>query len=202
MAERHKQPGQFLAVFGSVFVVWLGLGCEPNDHHTDGAREDEWTGPVSETATAVRDLSPQEAKELLDRSKDCVYLDVRTEEEFAEMHISDTLNVPFLHYDPATGQTVPNKRFVQQVKASIALTTPVIVGCRSGGRSKVAGNALRAAGYRNLQNMLGGLAGSRNEAGDVVQEGWSALGYPLHRASGGRATCNCLRADHRKPPRP
>lgn len=60
-------------------------------------------------------------------------LDVRTPEEFAEGHLPGAVNVPVQVLGERLGE-IPKDR-------------PVVVYCRSGGRSARASNQLTAAGY-------------------------------------------------------
>ena len=46
------------------------------------------------TQTEVNNISPKQAKELMDKEKDVFVLDVRTEEEFKEVHIKDAHLIP------------------------------------------------------------------------------------------------------------
>jgi rhodanese-related sulfurtransferase len=51
---------------------------------------------------------------------------------------------------------VQEKAFVEEVKKSIKPDEPVLVYCRSGGRSAKAVAMLREAGYTKLQELKGG----------------------------------------------
>lgn len=88
-------------------------------------------------------ISAKEAKQLMDTRSDCVILDVRTPEEFAEGHIPNALLIP--DYDI-------------NAKAEGILTDKdqlILVYCRSGRRSKKASRDLAALGYTNVKEFGG-----------------------------------------------
>lgn len=138
-----------------------------------------------------RDITPQEARDLI-QSQRYVYLDVRTVLEYQEGHPSGSWNVPVVEPD-ASGQMTPNPDFLRVVEASFAKDTPLVVGCRSGGRSSLAADLLRQAGYTRVHNIMGGYAGGRSDAGQEIK-GWTQLGYPVDRDAGGERAYANLRA--------
>jgi rhodanese-related sulfurtransferase len=72
------------------------------------------------------------------------YLDVRTPAEFAAGHPPKAINVDFL------GASSPEDFIAQVEKALPAAKAdgkPIVIGCKSGGRSARAAAALAAAGY-------------------------------------------------------
>jgi hypothetical protein len=48
----------------------------------------------TKTQTEVNNISPKQAKDLMDKEKDVFVLDVRTEEEYKEVHIKDAHLIP------------------------------------------------------------------------------------------------------------
>ncbi len=75
-------------------------------------------------------------------TKDAVLLDVRTKEEYADYHISGSVNIPLDGLD-TVGGSIPNK------------TTPVFVYCLSGGRSARAAAYLKSKGYSYVYDIGG-----------------------------------------------
>lgn len=73
-------------------------------------------------------------------SQGAVLLDVRTVEEFNEKHLPHALNVP-LHELPNRLGELPDK------------SRPVVVHCRSGGRSAQAALLLKRAGYHQVLDL-------------------------------------------------
>lgn len=120
-----------------------------------------------------------EAHEILGRHPDAVYLDVRTEAEFAAGHPAGARNVPLVFLDPATRRPVPNPDFVAVVERNLPRTTKLVVGCQVGGRSERACQLLAEAGYTDLTNVRGGFGGERDADGRVVVPGWREAGLPV-----------------------
>ena len=88
-------------------------------------------------------ITPDEAKALMDSEDGYIILDVRTPEEFAERHIEGAILIP----DYEIGE-----------KAESILTDKdqlILVYCRSGRRSKNAANELATLGYTNIKEFGG-----------------------------------------------
>lgn len=129
----------------------------------------------------IPEISPEEAKRLLEGRKTCVYLDVRTVAEYVAGHPPGALNVPLMEVDPRSGQMELNEAFLSVVRGSIPCDSRVIVGCQSGGRSAMATQMMLEAGYKSVTNMAGGFGGVVDYSGQVLYDGWSTLGYPVER---------------------
>ena len=104
-----------------------------------------------------------------------IYLDVRSIPEFEQGHPADAFNVPLLHFDPSTGQMRPNPEFLSVVRANFDPGTPMVIGCKMGGRSQQACEILSSAGYGDVANVLGGFSG----APQMGQRGWAQEGLPV-----------------------
>ena len=88
-------------------------------------------------------ITPSEAKALMDEEENYVILDVRTQEEFDEAHINGAILIP----DYEIGE-----------KAESILTDKeqlILVYCRSGRRSKLAADELVSLGYTNVKEFGG-----------------------------------------------
>jgi rhodanese-related sulfurtransferase len=109
------------------------------------------------------------------QSGGAVYLDVRSLPEFEQGHPSGAFNVPLLHLDPASGQMRPNPDFLPVVRANFPPDTPMVIGCKMGGRSQQACEILASAGYHDVANVLGGFSG----APQMGQRGWTQEGLPV-----------------------
>lgn len=105
-----------------------------------------------------------------------VYLDVRTEGEFAQGHPRGAYNIPIKFAAPQGMQD--NPRFVELAGAAFDKQQKLIVGCKSGARSQVAASALIAAGFAAVSELAAGYAGRRDAFGRAVEPGWEAAGLP------------------------
>jgi rhodanese-related sulfurtransferase len=124
----------------------------------------------------IRTVTPEEAVALL--ADGYVYVDVRSEPEFEAGHVPGALNVPLLHQGPA-GMT-PNPEFLAVMQQAFATDEKLVVGCKAGGRSKKAADALSQAGFRDVADMSAGWEGSRDAFGRVVP-GWSKKDLPVEQ---------------------
>ena len=116
-----------------IFVVILGVvilaGCSSKSDKN--------------TENTYKQITPSEAKALMDSEENYIILDVRTEEEFVEGHIEGAILLP----DYEIGE-----------KAESMLTDKdqlIFVYCRSGRRSKNAASELAALGYTNIKEFGG-----------------------------------------------
>src|SRR5580765_3596267 len=103
----------------------------------------------------IPQTTPREASTVLERNRDAVYLDVRTEAEFEAGHPAGARNIPLVFLDRATHQPRPNPEFVAAVERHVPRTAKLLVGCQSGGRSPRACELLAAAGYADVTNEIG-----------------------------------------------
>jgi rhodanese-related sulfurtransferase len=132
---------------------------------------------------AVKEITPQQAHDLLVANADAVYIDVRTEREFANGHPQGAVNIPVAFSDPARGMVV-NENFVRIVEANFPREKNIIVGCQAGPRSNAAAGLLQQAGFQDVSNMLGGFGGMRDQMGNASAPGWAASGLPVSQDNG------------------
>ena len=92
-------------------------------------------------------MTTNEQKSLLDAHPGALVLDVRTEQEYLTGHLPGALLLPVDDIDEESARAVlPDKQ------------AETLIYCRSGARSRLAIERLRALGYTDLID-LGGLAG-------------------------------------------
>src|ERR1700733_8748233 len=101
---------------------------------------------------SIKRVSPAEAKQLVDQGY--VYLDVRSEPEFAAGHPAGAHNVPVMNAGPRG--MAPNPDFLSVVEALYPKDARLVVGCRSGQRSMRAAEMMSAAGYTGLVDQRAG----------------------------------------------
>ena len=88
-------------------------------------------------------ITPAEAKALMDSEEGYIILDVRTEAEFAEGHIEGAILIPDYEIGEKAGDVLVHKDQL------------ILVYCRSGRRSKNAANELATLGYTNIKEFGG-----------------------------------------------
>jgi rhodanese-related sulfurtransferase len=125
----------------------------------------------------MKEISPQEVHDLMQRDPEVIYLDVRSVPEFEAGHPQGAMNIPLLHFTPGVGMS-PNDAFPAVVEANLPKDAKIIVGCKSGGRSANACQIMSQLGYQDVTNMRGGFGGAADALGRVVEPGWSMLNLP------------------------
>lgn len=88
-------------------------------------------------------ITPQEAKEIMDTQEDYILLDVRTAQEYAEGHIEGAILIPDTEIRERAEDELTDKNQL------------ILVYCRSGRRSKNAATELAALGYKNVKEFGG-----------------------------------------------
>lgn len=142
---------------------------------------------------AVKEITPQEAHDLLAKEPDCVYIDVRTVHEFCAGHPQGAVNIPIAFPDPGRGMAL-NQDFLKVVEGQFSKEKKIIVGCQAGPRSEAAARMLMEAGYQDVSNMQGGFGGMRDPFGRVIAPGWSSLGLPVSQENGAGVSYESLAA--------
>jgi rhodanese-related sulfurtransferase len=99
--------------------------------------------PVVQGAAATG-ISPTEAVQCMNREKGVV-IDVCGADEFAQGHIKGAVNVPLDELEARLDKAVKNK------------STPVIMVCAAGARSKRAQTIAQKLGYEKVHSLHGGL---------------------------------------------
>ncbi|HCC07879.1 MAG TPA: rhodanese-like domain-containing protein [Clostridiales bacterium] len=99
---------------------------------------------VKDLIVNIRTLDQAIAKKNMDDNKDIILLDVRTVEEYKEVHIPNSILVTLNEIDEEImSQKVPDKQSI------------IYTYCRSGIRSKMAYEILYKMGYENVYNIGG-----------------------------------------------
>jgi rhodanese-related sulfurtransferase len=142
---------------------------------------------------AVKEITPNEAHDLLQKEPDCVYIDVRTVHEFCAGHPQGAVNIPIAFPDPGRGMAL-NQDFLKVMEGQFSKEKKIIVGCQAGPRSEAAARMLMEAGYQDVSNMQGGFGGMRDPFGRVIAPGWSSLGLPVSQENGAGVSYESLAA--------
>ncbi|MEN3335687.1 MAG: hypothetical protein V7641_5052 [Blastocatellia bacterium] len=145
----------------------------------------------------MKEVSPQEAHELMQSDPQIIYLDVRSVPEYEAGHPQGAINIPLLHFAPGLGMT-PNEDFPAVVEANLPKEAKIIVGCKSGGRSANACQIMSQIGYRDVTNMRGGFGGAADAFGRVVEPGWAMINLPIATEAADGADYESLAAQAKK----
>jgi len=130
------------------------------------------------------DLTAAEAWELLSREPDAQLIDVRTAAEWNFVGVPDLSSIGRKAHCvewQSFPSMAPNRDFVQQAGAALGgrKDVPVLLLCRSGGRSRAAATALASAGHTRSFNIAGGFEGDLDRLHHRGQQnGWKAANLP------------------------
>lgn len=127
----------------------------------------------------MKHLTPREAYAFVQSRPDALFLDVRMEIEY--LYVGHPPGVVHLSWYEYPDMTPDPQLFVQQVEREVAgdKSRPVVLICRSGKRTVEAGQALEAAGFSDVSNVLEGFEGDlddKDQRGHI--NGWRHAGLP------------------------
>ena len=88
-------------------------------------------------------ITAEEAKQIMDSEEGYIILDVRTQEEYDEGHISGAIVISHEEITEKAEEVLTDKDQL------------ILVYCRSGRRSKIAAEALMELGYTNIKEFGG-----------------------------------------------
>ena len=88
-------------------------------------------------------ITPEEAKKIMDSGEEHIILDTREQDEFDESHIPNAILIPYTEIENKAEEMLPDKDKL------------ILVYCRSGRRSKIAAEALSKLGYTNVKEFGG-----------------------------------------------
>ncbi len=96
-------------------------------------------------------LQQKEYQQKIESQQQIQLIDVRTPQEFADAHLENAQNI-----------NVNSSDFEQKV-ANLDKTQPVYIYCKSGGRSKKAGQILEQMGFTQIYDLQGGISSWRGK---------------------------------------
>ncbi len=92
---------------------------------------------------SYKSISTRMGRERLNADKNIILIDVRTPEEYADVHIPNSKSLPLNKLESGISKIAKNK------------DAEIIVYCQSGARAASACSQLSAMGYTNVSNMGG-----------------------------------------------
>ena len=128
-------------------------------------------------------ISPTDSYDILQRDSRALFIDIRSNMEFLFVgHPKGAIHVPWIDEPDWT----VNKNFVKEIRQLLLGgvsqdhgSPPIILICRSGKRSKEAGEALVQAGIKNVCHITEGFEGDLDEQHHrSATGGWRFRGLP------------------------
>ncbi|MDB9751858.1 rhodanese-like domain-containing protein [Gammaproteobacteria bacterium] len=137
----------------------------------------------------LKKINPQEAHKILQQENGALLIDVRSSIEYSFVgHPLNAINIPIK--EPPNWNV--QLRFIEQVRESLVTDVvdnnqsgdvPLLVLCRSGQRSALAGEILIEGGFTNVFNVLNGFEGDKNKNGHRnTINGWRFQGLPWEQS--------------------
>ena len=109
---------------------------------------------LNEAKSRIKEVSPQNAREMYERGESVVFLDVREPQEWNLGHLPRAIHIP-------RGQLETT------IEARVARDQRIVIYCASGNRSAFAADTLQQMGYRDVASMARGFRGWAEEGGEV-----------------------------------
>ncbi len=124
----------------------------------------------------MKHLTPKDTYAFLRDQPDAVFIDCRSEFEFLFVgHAVGSILIPW--YDGINWDLNPH--FLGQVRMAASHHRPVLLICRSGNRSREAGDYLEKNGFSDVYNVLHGFEGELDDHHQRSSvSGWRYDGLP------------------------
>ena len=137
-----------LLLLSLTLTASLFVGCGNNNTENKDANTQTSSESSSETQSQAvsKDISIDESKKLINDGEVTLILDVRNEDEFAEGHLKNAIQIP-------VNELKENLSDIEKFKDEL-----VLVYCRSGKRSAEAMDILKENGFKNLVHMKDGIS--------------------------------------------
>ena len=135
--------------------------------------------------TNIKEITSQQAWEILEESPQAVLLDVRTSMEFEYVgHPLNALHVPWMDApDWSINEEFVNKVREGVIKRAGTEEVAILAICRSGKRSQAAAEALARHGFNNLYNIEDGFEGDLDNSGHRnTINGWRFANLPWEQS--------------------
>lgn len=144
----------YLLILGMVYVSVLMVSCQTEQKGTSTAstfeNSDELVAAAKEVIT---EISIEDFKTMYDGDEYFVMIDVRTVAEYDAGYMPGAVSIPrgVLEFRIGDEEVWDGLGFYIPEK-----TDPIVINCRSGGRSALAAKALQELGYENAMSLQGG----------------------------------------------
>ena len=137
-----------LLLLSLTLTASLFVGCGNNNTENKDANTQTSSESSSETQSEAvsKDISIDESKKLINDGEVTLILDVRNEDEFAEGHLKNAIQIPVKELKEILSD-------IEKFKDEL-----VLVYCRSGKRSAEAVDILKENGFKNLVHMKDGIS--------------------------------------------
>ena len=135
-------------IAGCIILAVLGVALfipnKSSQPESAGNESKEHDDPV-----ASYEIYPSDVVKKIQNNEPIVLLDVRTPEEYEEIHLKNALLLPV--------QELSQESLARIGLGEDAKNKEIIIYCRSGARSKTAYDIMKSLGYTNIKSVAGGM---------------------------------------------
>ena len=136
-----------LTLTASLFIGCGANNTEKKEANNSTTSQENSDSPKETPAEPVaKDISIEESKKLINEGEVTLILDVRNEDEFAEGHLKNSIQIPVDELKESLGD-------IEKFKDEL-----VLVYCKTGNRSANAMDILKENGFTNLVHMKDGIS--------------------------------------------
>ena len=136
---------KILCIISAVLCIFLTACGDATSIGIIGGSDGPTAILVSEKGekTMYEQITPEEAKKIMDSGEEHIILDTREQDEFDDGHIPNAILIPYTEIENKAEEMLPDKDKL------------ILVYCRSGRRSKIAAESLAKLGYANVKEFGG-----------------------------------------------
>lgn len=136
---------KILCIISAILCIFLIACGKDSSIGIIGGADEPTSITVAEKGekTMYEQITPEEAKKIIDSGEEHIILDTREQNEFDEGHIPGAILIPYTEIESKAEEILPNKDKL------------ILVYCRSGRRSKIASEGLAKLGYTNVKEFGG-----------------------------------------------
>lgn len=132
-------------IIAVIAILGIAYLFNTNTNNPDVASDEHHEDEMMENY----EIYPGDVADKVERGEDIVLLDVRTPEEYEEVHLKNALLLPV---QELSAQSLADIGLGENAKDK-----EIIIYCRSGARSKTAYDIMRSLGYTNIKSVAGGM---------------------------------------------
>ena len=136
---------KILCIISAILCIFLTACGNDSSIGIIGGADGPTSIIISEKGEKVmyEQITPQDAKKIMDSGEEHIILDAREQDEFDEGHIKGAILIPYTEIENKAEEMLPDKDSL------------ILVYCRSGRRSKIASESLAKLGYTNVKEFGG-----------------------------------------------
>jgi len=136
---------KILCIISAILCIFLTACTDDTSIGIIGGADGPTSIIVAEKGekTMYEQITPEEAKKIMDSGEEHIILDTREQDEFDEGHIPGAILIPYTEIEERSEEMLPDK------------DAQILVYCRSGRRSKIASEGLAKLGYTNVKEFGG-----------------------------------------------